>query len=186
MDLRRSSPAALLALIGACTGDVPTGPAELGSTLDPDGAFVGSPGAGSGEAIVARASGAAHREAEGKPIILNFSAVKRTDGSVTGSYVYHSVFNHVKIHVDVTCMTVTEGNKAWIAGIITQSSIDGLVGTVSYFYAFDNGEGAGAEPDIVSLVRANDVAGEDQVFCRELPTALPAREVVRGSVNVSG
>lgn len=182
MNLRRSLMLPAVALLAACGGETPTEPASLGSTLDPDGAVV----AGGDRGVTARAVGAAHREAEGKPVILNFSAMKRANGTVSGSYYYQSVFNHVSIHVDVTCMTVAEGNKAWIAGIITDSSIDALVGTVSYFYTFDNGEGAGAQPDIVSLVRANDVAGEDEVFCRDLPTGLPAREVVNGNVNVKG
>lgn len=169
--------------VAACvdSGGLPTDPAELGSTLDPDGSR-----AVSAVAVVARASGAAHREAGGKPVVLNFSAVKRADGTVTGSYYYQSVFDHVSIHVDVTCMTVEGGDRAWVAGIISNSSIPALVGTVSYFYTFDNGEGAGPEPDVVSLVRAADVAGEDRRFCEELPTGLPAREVLHGNVNVVG
>lgn len=182
MDLRRSLWIPLLVFIFACTADTPTEPASLGSTLDPDGAVVTAHA--DAPAVVASAHGAAHRDAGGRPVLLNFSASERADGTVVGSYYYQSVVNHVSIHVDVTCLTVV-GNRAWVAGIISDSSIDALVGTVSYFYATDNGEGAGAT-DEVSLVRAADAAGEDIRFCEELPTGLPNREVLRGNVDVTG
>lgn len=181
MKLPRLLPFAALAALAGC--DTSTQPVELGSTLDPDGSVVAAE-----TAVVASAIGSAHRKDDvlGKPIILSFSAIKRDDGTVQGSYYYQSVFNHVQIHVDVTCMTVADGNKAWVAGIISKSNIPVLVGTVSYFYTFDNGEGANAEADVVSLVRALDPPGEDQRFCDELPTGLPNAEVLHGNVNVTG
>lgn len=179
MKLARLLPFAAAAALVAC--DTPTQPSELDSTMDLDGSLV------AGEAaVVASAVGSAHREAGGKPVLLNFSAVKRDDGTVHGSYYFQSVFNHVQITVDVTCMTVTDGNKAWVAGIISTSNIPILVGTVSYFYTFDNGEGADADADVVSLVRALDTPGEDQRFCEEQPTLLPNSEVLHGNVNVAG
>lgn len=179
---RRLTLAVSTLIVAACSDPGLPTDAALGSTLDPDGAVSVSDPA----PVAARASGAAHREAGEKPVLLNFSAEKRADGTVTGSYYYQSVSNHVSIHVDVTCMTVAEGNRAWVAGIISKSSIPALVGTVSYFYTFDNGEGAGADSDVVSLVRAADEPGEDFRFCEELPTGLPDREVLHGNVNVSG
>lgn len=175
MDIRRSIALAGFVALAGCA-DTPTTPVpletvRLHASID--------------QSVVARASGAAHREAGGKPVLLNFSASKRADGTVTGSYYYQSVVNHVAIHVDVTCMTV-QGNGAWVAGVISDSNIPSIIGTVSYFYAFDNGEGAGADADVVSLVRAGDVAGEDQLFCDELPTQLPNQEVLHGNVNVEG
>lgn len=172
--------AALAATTFAC--DSPTGPtASEGPALEPDGTAVSAQ-----EAVVARASGSAHREVNGSPVILSFSATKRADGSVEGEYSYHDLGGGVSLRVDVTCLTVVDGNKAWIGGVAVASSIPVLVGRVSYFYTFDNGEGAAADSDVVSLVRANDVAGADQEFCTTLPTVLPDREVLRGNVNVAG
>lgn len=179
MKLPRLLPFAAVVVLVAC--ETPTRPSELGSTLDPDGSVVAAE-----NEVVASAVGAAHREAGGKPVLLNFSAVQRDDGTVEGSYYYQSVFNHVQIHVEVTCMAVEDGNKAWIAGIISESNIPVLVGTVSYFYTFDNGEGAGAEADVVSFVRALDPPGEDQLFCDERPILLGDAEVLHGNVNVTG
>lgn len=156
--------------------------AAEGPGLEPDGVVV----AVSDEAVVARASGSAHREVAGAPVILSFSAIKRADGSVEGEYYFRAVAIAQWLRVNVTCMTVVDGNKAWVGGIIVAASDFQFVGTVSYFYTFDNGEGAAANSDIVSLVRANDVAGADQEFCTELPTVLPNREVLHGNVNVTG
>lgn len=170
---------AATAALFAC--NTPTQPAELDSPVDLDASLMG------GEArVVSRVVGSAHREVGGKPVLLNFSARTRADGTLQGSYYYQSVFNHVQIHVDVTCMAVTDGNKAWVAGIISKSNVPALIGTVSYFYTFDNGEGANADADIVSLVRALDPPGEDLRFCEERPTLLPSSEVLHGNVNVTG
>jgi hypothetical protein len=159
-------------------------PAGEGPGLEPDGnmAVVSS------EAIVEVAAGSAHRSALGAPVILSFSASKRADGTVRGEYYFRAIGTDPDqwLRVKVTCMTVVDGNKAWIAGITVDAFLPALIGRVSYFYAFDNGEGANAEPDIVSLVRANDVDGADEEFCTELPTVLPSAEVLHGNVNIRG
>ena len=160
-------------------------PVAEGPALEPDGARIVATSA-AGEGVIARATGSAQREAAGGPVILNFSAVKRADGTVTGEYTYRALAVDQWLRVKVTCMTVVDGNKAWIGGITVAAFLPQLVGRVSYFYTFDNGEGADAAPDVVSLVRANDVAGADQEFCTELPTVLPAIETLRGNVNVTG
>lgn len=162
--------------------EAPAGPNDEAHTAAVNGELAAS------EAVVARATGSAQRDALGAPVLLNFSAVKHGDGRVTGSYHYRALGTDPVqwLKVRVTCMTVVDGNKAWVAGITEDAFLPQLIGRVSYFYATDNGEGAGADSDIVSLVRAGDVDGEDQLFCNELPTVLPSRVVVRGNVNISG
>lgn len=116
---------------------------------------------------------------------MDVAARKYADGTARGSYHYQA--GGVAIGVDVSCMTLVDGNKAWIAGVITESNI-GFLGHVSYFYTFDNGEGATAQPDIVSLVRveAQPGLGEAVRFCDELPQILPPRNVDDGNINVRG
>jgi hypothetical protein len=82
-------------------------------------------------------------------------------------------------------MTVVDGNRAWIAGVIRESTI-GFVGHVSYFYTFDNGGGGDGEPDVISLLRVETQPGlgEAQRFCDELPAILPPRAVEQGNVVV--
>ena len=139
-------------------------------------------------AVVEKASGTAYRFplSNGVPVTVrvHFNATNYGDGTTRGFYTYDA--GSTSLAVDVTCMTVVEGNKAWIAGVITESSI-GFVGHVSYFYTFDNGEGDPANPDIISLVRVETQPGlgEAARFCDELPTVLPPRDVERGNVNVS-
>lgn len=165
--------------------DSPSAPrAGAGPYLEPDGSMM----AAVNPAIVARASGAAHRDALGRPVILNFNAVKYTDGSVQGQYYFRALGTDPDqfLRVRVTCMTVVDGNKVWIGGVAEDAFLPALIGRVSYFYAFDNGHGAHGEADIVSRVRANDVAGQDQAFCADLPEGLGQFEVLRGNVKVEG
>jgi hypothetical protein len=166
--------------------DSPTRPeTAAGPYLEPDGVVASM---NSLQSVTARVTGSAHRERPtGEPIILSFSAVQRGDGTVNGSYTYHDVGGRIRIRVDVTCMSVV-GNQGFVAGTIVDGTpnVAGLIGTVSYFYTRDNGEGAGADSDEVSLVRAGDVPEAAEEFCTERPTILPNREVLRGNVNVTG
>jgi hypothetical protein len=162
-----------LALAG-CEQTPLVGPQEASVTL----ASVADPAG-----IAALARGAAHRDADARPVMLNFHATLYEDGTARGQYYFRAVASGVWIQVGVTCMSTQDDNKAWIGGIIESSSIPSLVGTVSYFYTFDNGEGDDGT-DIVSLTRAADQAGEDLLFCDEQPEQLPSREVLHGNVNV--
>lgn len=111
-------------------------------------------------------------------------ATRKVDGSVNGSYRIEFTATGLYFVVTVTCMAV-EGNTGWVAGIITETNWSIIrLGTVSYFYAIDNGEGAPAVPDRVSSARINDVAGEDLRFCTERPLLLPAFDVQLGNVQV--
>lgn len=169
--------------LAAC--DSPTQPAPLGSTLDPDGAII----PGHAEGVTAAASGAAIRYAElgdgSRLQVLTSFSVHQSDAGTEGFFHYRA--GSTEIRVEVTCMTVVDGHRAWIAGVITESTV-GFLGHVSYFYTFDNGEGAGSPADVVSLVRveATPGLGEDRRFCDELPQGLPARNVDQGNVNVRG
>lgn len=186
--MRRNTLFGLVVMVGALVAcDIPSGPhADAGPELEPDGSIASQPE--SSAAVVARVTGSAHRSALGAPVFLNFSATKRADGTVQGEYYYRALGTDPDqwLRVKVTCMTVVDGNKAWVAGITVDAFLPALIGRISYFYAFDNGEGATADPDVISLVRANDVDGADEEFCTELPTLLPRAEVLHGNVKVSG
>jgi hypothetical protein len=183
--MRRTKWLAVALLSSAAACDSPSEPrAGEGPGLEPDGRAV----VVSDEAIIEVASGSAHRSALGAPVILSFSATKRADGTVSGQYYFRAIGTDPDqwLRVRVTCMTVVDGNKAWVAGITEDAFLPVLIGRVSYFYAFDNGEGATDAPDVVSLVRANDVDGADEEFCTELPTVLPSADVLHGNVNIRG
>lgn len=171
----------------ACESPSAPGAAE-GPGLEPDGraAFSVNP------AIDAHASGAAHRDALGAPVILNFSAVKYADGTVRGEYYFRALGTDPDqmIRTRVTCMTVIDGNRAWIGGIIEDSHLRALIGSPAFFHAVDNGEGANAEEDLITRVAVVvGGAGQEQAFCANapaLPANIPPIDVVRGNVNIDG
>jgi hypothetical protein len=165
----------LAVLAGVLAGcDNPASPAPIASSVRPSFS-VDAP-------VVV--SGSGHIEAGDGLRNLTFHAMRRPDGSVTGSYQIRRTDLGVGFTVDVKCLTVV-GNGAWIGGIIASTTQAGVVvGTVSYFYAFDNGEGSDAPPDIVSIARINDVPAALEEFCTDLPQILPPRNVQFGNVQI--
>jgi hypothetical protein len=114
---------------------------------------------------------------------FTFHAVEHPDGTVSGSYRVERTDTGVFFTVDVRCMTVV-GNTAWVAGRITETNSPAIrVGTVSYFWAVDGGEGAGAQ-DIVSIARINDRDEAEAEFCTTLPKLLPPLAVEMGNVQI--
>ena len=137
-----------------------------------------------GNGVQSSATGSGHYIAGDQIRTLAFSAVQYADGSASGEYQIDVHASNTSFHVSVTCLSVV-GNTAWIAGVIDWSSGPPVLpGTVSYFYAIDNGEGSGAAPDIVSVARINDRPEADEEFCTTRPLALPPRDVVHGNVQV--
>ncbi|MEO7769672.1 MAG: hypothetical protein ABIX19_01495 [Gemmatimonadaceae bacterium] len=114
---------------------------------------------------------------------FTFHAIEHPDGSVTGSYKVERTDTGAYFIVDVTCMSVVK-NTAWIAGRISETNTASVrVGTVSYFWAEDGGEGADAQ-DIVSNARINDRDGADVDFCNTRPTRLAPLRVEMGNVQI--
>jgi hypothetical protein len=173
--MRRSfvGPTVLAAVLTGCTGaesEPATAPA-----LDLQAAAVSAP------AIV---SGAGHIEAGDGLRNFTFHAIRLPDGTVEGSYQITRTDLQSTFSVDVSCLTVVD-NRAWIGGHIAATNDPAIrVGSVSYFYAIDNGEGSGAAADVVSLARINDAEGRDIEFCTTLPTLLPPRLVQLGDVQI--
>jgi hypothetical protein len=116
--------------------------------------------------------------------VFTFHAIQHPDGSVSGSYRNHRTDLGTVIDIEVSCMSVV-GNTAWIGGHIVSSNIPSIViGSVSYFYAIDNGEGQDAPADVVSVLRVNDAAGRDLEFCTNRPLLLAPRTVQYGNVQI--
>lgn len=137
-----------------------------------------------GNGVLASATGSGHYYVADEIRTLAFSAVQHADGSASGEYQIDVHASNTSFHATVTCMAVV-GNTAWIAGVIDWASGPPVIpGTVTYFYAKDNGEGTGAAPDIVSVARINDRPEADEEFCTTRPLGLPPREVVNGNVQV--
>jgi hypothetical protein len=114
---------------------------------------------------------------------FTFHAVEHPDGSVTGSYKVERTDTGAYFIVDVSCLSIVD-NVGWVAGHIVETNIATVrVGSVSYFWAKDDGEGADAQ-DIVSVARINDRAGADVEFCTTHPKILPPIAVAQGNVQI--
>jgi len=115
---------------------------------------------------------------------FTFHAVESPDGSVGGSYKVERTDTGIFFTVDVTCMTVV-GDTGWVAGIISETNSPAVrVGTVSYFWAVDNGEGGNASSDVVCTARINDRLASANEFCTERPRILPPNLVQFGNVQI--
>lgn len=110
-----------------------------------------------------------------------FHASMDADGTVKGKFDLHFSNLDATVHGDIVCLSVT-GNVARVIGRVTRAEGANAATLPPYFawLAEDNGEGAGAEPDRVSLFR---------------PTTQPApctsglllpTEWTNGNVQVSG
>jgi hypothetical protein len=149
-----------------------------------------------GSPVTASASGSAHWTiALPNPFgvevgnrTLSFNARKYDDGSVSGHFEYHQVVegSAFKFNVAVTCLSVYDGNRAKLGGVIEVSGDPTLpTGTYAWFQVFDNGEGAAAPPDQSSLIGFGTEAA-NEAFCASpnLPRFGPWD--VSGNVQVSG
>lgn len=81
---------------------------------------------------------------------FSFHAMTASNGTVSGSGVLTYTAGGVQSKFDINCMTVV-GNEATMSGVVTQS--DNIpVGYPVWFKAVDNGEGANATEDQLTLL----------------------------------
>lgn len=150
-------------MLGMLGCQMDTAPARLISPL-----FSGQGGGG----VLLTGAGHTDLPISGDMRNFTFHVRKDSDGQVSGGYRVHRHDIQAWFTVDATCMEVV-GNTAWVGGIIADTNVPNIirVGTVSYFFATDAGEGAGAA-DRVSRARTNDAAGQDRNFCNLRPTGI--------------
>lgn len=99
--------------------------------------------------------------------VLGFNAQKFADGSVHGRITYQQSFLdfHLRFEAVVTCMNVYDGNRVKYGGLITSSNDpDFPAGGFIWFQGIDNGEGAGAAPDLSTGSGFGDESG-NEAFC---------------------
>jgi hypothetical protein len=164
------------ALFAACNTDTPAG----GPTGAGDLGLSGSP-------VVESASGAYHFTTEphffGVPVEnrLTFTASRHADGSLSGRYNYEQgvLGDRFIFRGSVTCFEVYDtpvlqdwpdipamtGNRAKWGGLIEYSNDPTLpAGGFIWFQSIDNGEGAGAPPDLSTISGFGDEAA-NEAFC---------------------
>jgi fermentation-respiration switch protein FrsA (DUF1100 family) len=131
------------------------------------------------------ALGSAHTLSGGEMRTATFDAITHADGSVSGNAEINVHALGVAWHTSIECLTVV-GNRAFLGGTVTESS-DATrvrVGTKSYFWVEDNGEGNDAPPDRVSVAGVNETPTGLADFCGLVQNLLPGRDVLHGNVQV--
>jgi hypothetical protein len=136
----------------------------------------------------ARAQGVIHKVSVGGPdqdavdhTDANFSltAVQRADGTVTGEWSDQFGQGDGGIHAKVNCLQV-EGKTAWISGIITSGTVNGVdvTGFPVITEVVDNGKSANDPPDEISFSFVGVATP-----CTAEP-ALPLNAMTHGQVTV--
>ena len=118
---------------------------------------------------------------------FSFSARRYADGTVNGEVQLNSRGFDVFVHIKIDCLRL-DGSTAYMSGLITYSSnpAEGVPGELNRWAVQDNGEGAGASPDMVSSIPANE-GNLDPKTCEDDNSDRPiSRTVQRGNVQVRG
>ena len=116
---------------------------------------------------------------------FTFNVQVHADGTVHGRYRYVQVRDGVELMVagPLTCATI-EGNRAWVGGLIEESSRPSLIGLDMWFQVQDNGEpGADETPDMSSTVGAGG-PGTAQQYCDDAPEVRFPFFLSRGNLQV--
>jgi hypothetical protein len=145
---------------------------------------------GEGNGVVASASGGYgfSGTAVGSTFVIHpftFNVQMKSDGSVTGHYNYRQFRDRVELTVkgSLTCAVIV-GNRAWVGGIIEQSSRETLVGLDMWFQVQDNGEpGSDETPDMSTTLGAGD-PGMGQQYCDDAPEPRFPFFLDRGNLQV--
>lgn len=115
---------------------------------------------------------------------FGFNARIRADGSADGWFTYREIDDGAPFTADgaVTCLTVI-GNDAWIGGVIRRSNDPSYDGVGAWWHVTDNGEGAGAPPDVTTFMGAGSLEAT-QSFCDNHPAYRHPFPVDSGNLQV--
>lgn len=172
---------ALLAAV-SCDGNLPTAVTDEGAVTEKVDLQVSN----QGQVVTEAVTGSAHYTNNvGNLRTLTFAVRQYADGSVRGVFllVGHAQPPNVS-RGPLTCVSVVD-NEAWIGGFYEKSSNPALVGTGFGFYVKDNGEGAGALPDLVRRHVRGQANPDD--WCSSMPDVSSSEflyEVEEGNVQI--
>jgi hypothetical protein len=101
--------------------------------------------------LVASATGSGQATVGGEQRTFTFTARKYADGSVKGELQVNNRSLDRRSHMTLDCLVVN-GGKAYMSGVIDHSTNTADVGTSWDFAVVDNGEGANAPADQITLI----------------------------------
>jgi hypothetical protein len=137
----------------------------------------------SADAIGPSATGAGHFQTGSPPELRTFSFTARTDSSnnTIGQAQLDNRAQNAVDHLTINCLNVV-GNVATMSGVVEKSTVNGQPGfpkgTSILFRVVDNGEGANAPADEMSLVYLNS-----GISCNA-HVILPLNPIDGGNVQV--
>src|SRR5713226_3559989 len=106
-----------------------------------------------GTGITALATGSGQITRGGELRTFSFTAQRDSSNNSSGQAELFSRASGVRVHMQLDCLNVA-GNVATMSGKVTQADAvaSGFIGDPIWFRVVDNGEGAGAPPDLISRV----------------------------------
>jgi hypothetical protein len=175
-SVRALLPCALL--LAACDTDLGSDP------VAPSAVTGDSPSAAVVGANAGHATGSAFVLIDGSPERISFSAVRHTNGSATGQFeLYTTQVGGVRLRGVVTCMGIS-GTQAWIGGIVTSTTLEGLEGPAIWTVR-DNGDGATSVDQTSDLFTGFPVEGLPHWCGGDLDgIGLPLLPTTQGEIQV--
>ncbi len=116
-----------------------------------------------GNGVVESVTGSGHITAGDGLRVFTFNARKKADGSVSGVYHLNIQATGLKVKGSIECFTI-EGNVAYLAGLVDRSNSEAAALNPPSGFMFkvtDNGQGANAAADQISLTQFNTELTED-------------------------
>ena len=140
--------------------------------------------AGAGR-VVSSARGSGHFDVNNEYRTFAFNARKSSDGTTDGQWQLQSRHTNSTLHGNVQCISF-DGSTAWFSGVVTKSDLPSYpVGTVVGMIVVDNGEGAGAPADQVSLLPKVGATWCATPVATLINSVIGPFDIVNGNVQVT-
>lgn len=130
--------------------------------------------------IVASATGSGHLTVNGQLRTFSFSAVKDSSGNARGDGELYNRTSDARFRLDINCLSVS-GSVATMSGTVSDSNLSAFVGKAFWFRVADNGEGANAPADQITLVAVFVLGGG--IPCSE-NMGMPFLNIEDGNIQV--
>ena len=111
---------------------------------------------------------------------FSFTAQRDSAGNATGNAQLVNHCNGVTTETKINCLSVS-GNVATMSGTIVSSNVDVLIGMDVWFRVADNGEGANAQSDQMTLALTSD-PGTGPMCSEDI--GLTLNRILSGNIQV--
>jgi hypothetical protein len=111
---------------------------------------------------------------------FSFHAKEMKDGSIKGNGVLTYIGGEVNAKFEIDCMVIN-GNMATLSGMYTDHINPANIGANIWFQVYDYGEGANADPDMITPVTFGSAVGD----CDAYTGVQTLYEVIGGNIQVN-